>query len=398
MNVALYCPQITQFGDVYPTIVELTRRSRHTFTLFTHNFDSNAAVAELDGRKVQILPRIPVDREITSVARAMWTIVSQSLPLEQFDALLVIGEGLGDLIVLRNRQAPVVCLCLSPLRIAFDPAYREKTLSKWSFTGRWAIELGCKAFHVVDFLAWQRFRRVICVSEGVKGRVLKGWLANHERLEVARPGSSFETRPGTRVFERFFLLPDRLKNSDHLDAILAAFDDFQKRSQDFADFSLVICASQMNESSSELRSLEQKVAGKRSIELRLNAADSELQDLYRTCYTVISRNDDWPAVALQAMSFGKPVIALDCEYAREIVTHGKDGYIEQPDAKALADRMVALASDPFQAFVVGLEGFKKAKAFSWDEFIARVDDMLEDILPVGHPKAITHGNRIRAAK
>jgi len=390
MNVALYCPRISQTGGAERTILELSRRSDHQYTLFTHCFDGDRTFPELKRQKITALPKIPAERNFGCVARAMWGVISQSLP-DGFDVLLVICEGFGDLIVLRNYRTPVVCVCLTPVRMVFDSAYRDRALMKGSFGERLAIQVARRAYQIVDCLAWQRFERVICVSHEVKKRVLDGRLTRDSCVEVAPLGPRFDVRPGSRVFERYFFVPCTIGDLTNLELVVTAFERFQKQQRGHSEFRMIVAVYTDTSEPEEWKELRNRVEKNPAVEIRVNASEEELEQLYRNCYTVLftAQNCDLAVVPLEAMSFGKPVIAANSRCARELISDKVDGFLEELSPESFASRMTSLALDPFQAFVIGLEGFKKAQRCSWNQFCARVDQAMESVV---FPDPIEHLN------
>jgi glycosyltransferase involved in cell wall biosynthesis len=105
-----------------------------------------------------------------------------------------------------------------------------------------------------------------------------------------------------------------------------------------------------------------------------------LRELYRTCHAVLfpAFNEDWGIVPIEAMSFGKPVLATDRGGPREIVRSGVEGYLEAPEPAAFAARMVDLADTPSLARSLGRTAFKRSEVFSWDTFTARIDQAIEE--------------------
>src|SRR4051812_44773415 len=99
MRVALYYPWIYLTSGAERTIIQLVRGSRHQWTLFTNHYAPAQTFPEFAGLDVRELNRIPVERTVKATALNALKITFQKLPLDGFDALLVVGEGLGDLAV-----------------------------------------------------------------------------------------------------------------------------------------------------------------------------------------------------------------------------------------------------------------------------------------------------------
>lgn len=77
--------------------------------------------------------------------------------------------------------------------------------------------------------------------------------------------------------------------------------------------------------------------------------DDRRQRLYTGCdiFVAPSRSESFGLILVEAMMFGKPVIAGDNAGMRGIVEHGKNGYLVPPGDEAALKRAIAsLASDP----------------------------------------------------
>jgi alpha-1,3/alpha-1,6-mannosyltransferase len=77
------------------------------------------------------------------------------------------------------------------------------------------------------------------------------------------------------------------------------------------------------------------------------------------------------------MAAGKPVIAVDAGGPRESVVDGKTGYLEPDDPAAFARRMSELANDPSLVRKLGMAGAERAALFTWQAFVAGLDDAVE---------------------
>jgi len=71
-------------------------------------------------------------------------------------------------------------------------------------------------------------------------------------------------------------------------------------------------------------------------------------------------------VTIEAMAAGLPVVAVDGSGTRDIVEHGKQGYLVENDADALAKGLHQLLSDPGQMKRFRHNALKKSKAFDVD--------------------------------
>ncbi len=381
MKVALYYPWIYLTSGAERTIVELARRSRHDWTLFTNRYDPEHTFPEFSEQKVVTLDEVSVRRNLLNVAGAGGKILSQRLPLTPFHALVVVCEGLGDLAVFRNRAKPCLCICLTPLRAVFDPVYRKRALAERNPVQRLAYWLGAAAFRQIDRLAWKRYHRVFCISEEARRRALDGGLASNDKLEVVHPGLGVEPSVENGAFKHFFLIAGRIMWTKNIELGIEAFKRFRTAHPEFASFRLVIAGIVDKKSEAYLGRLRQLAARLENIKFCIFPSDEELADLYSNCYAVMFTpfNEDWGIVPLEAMAFGKPVIAVDQGGPKETITHGLQGFLEKPDPDAFAARMADLVKDPGLAIRMGQAGRAAVRRFSWDVFVDRIDEEIDRV-------------------
>lgn len=378
MKVALYYPWIYLTSGAERVILELTSRSRHEWTIFTSRYEPESTFPGFADRKVIELAPVRVKRTVAATALSCWRILTQKLPMEDCDALVVVCEGLGDLVVFWNASRPIICICLTPLRVAFDEAYRQRSLQGRRRLGRQAVRLGSLLFRCVDRRAWRRYARVFCISQEARLRALNGGLAPAERIEVLYPGLGFEPESPSGRSEHFFLIPGRIMWTKNIELGIRAFQRFQGLGP-FEKFRLVVAGIVDKKSRPYLAVLQELAGAEPNIQFQIFPSDAELAQLYRSCYGVLftAFNEDWGMVPLEAMAFGKPVIAVNRGGPRESVVHGETGFLEEAEPEAFARRMAWLATHPAEAGALGRAGHARARCFSWSGFTSRIDDELD---------------------
>lgn len=381
MKVALYYPWVYLTSGAERTILELTGRSRHTWTVFTHRYEPQHTFPGFAQRRVVALTPVSVKRTFVAVARAGLRVLTEKLPLAGYDALVIVCEGLGSFAVFRAPRIPIVNVCLTPLRIAYDPQYRKVYEGARGLSSRLAVAAGCAAYRPLDRLAWRRYDHVFCISQEVRRRVLRGRLAPESKLEVVHVGLGFmPAEPGSRA-DRYFLLPGRVMWTKNIELGIRAFRAFLSRDPAFSDFRLVIAGIVDEKSRPYLARLRELAAGEARIEFRIHPSDEELHALYAHCYATLftAFNEDWGIVPIEGMAFGKPAIACNRGGPRESIESGVQGYLEEPDPERFAARMAELAADPQIARRMGVAGRERAKLFTWDRLTERVDTRLEEL-------------------
>jgi len=384
VKVALYYPWVYLTSGGERVILEMTGRGRHQWTIFTNRFEPQNTFPGFKDRNITTLDTVSVKRSVAAAGQGALRILRQKLPLENFDALVVVCEGFGDLVLFRNRSLPAVCVCLTPLRLAFDSHYRERCLVNRNAIERPLIRAGSAAFRYVDRFAWKRYAKVICISNEVKRRAVAGGLASESAIDVVHPGLGFEPAEPSRNFDKFFLLPGRIMWTKNIELGIEAFLEFRTKHRDFEDFRLVIAGIVDEKSKPYFEKLRALVGGSNNIEFRVHPSDAELADLYRSCYATLftAFNEDWGIVPLESMAFGKPSIVVNRGGPRESVIDGENGFLVEPNAEAFAAAMGHLAGNVARCRTMGEAGHRHVRRFSWQEFSKRVDDALDSVIPV----------------
>ncbi len=273
MKIALYHPWVYLKGGIERTLVELTGRSRHDWTIFCNRYVPDDTFPEFLEREVVQLSPVTVKRGVLSVASACARVMLEAPDLRRFDALVVSCDGIGNLITLRQAKTPMISLCHTPLKVAHDPVTRERWLryKRPSLLTRVAVD----AFAAVDRRLWGRYRRVFAVSEEVASRLAAAGLRRN--VEVLHPGVDVSRLQPSGRREPFFLAPGRIMWTKNLELAIEAFSDW-KRAVDGTDARLVI-AGMVDEKSHSYRARLKRMASRTDgIEFIESPSDDELFD------------------------------------------------------------------------------------------------------------------------
>ena len=116
------------------------------------------------------------------------------------------------------------------------------------------------------------------------------------------------------------------------------------------------------------------------MDFEVRPTDSRLAELYRRATTVVfpPANEDFGIVPLEAMASGTPVIAMDRGGPRESILDGRTGWLVEPTADAIADRLLEAERLERADGMAAMRGAARVRAaeFSWDGFVARVDEVM----------------------
>ena len=377
MRPAIYYPWVYLKGGAERVLVELMHRSRHDWTLFTNRFEPDSTFPAFNGLDIVPLRTVSVRRSVPEVAKAGITLLTQKLDLDGYGALMVVSEGLGNLIAARS-SVPTSCICLTPLKIAYDAFTRERYFAR---PGRIHQRIAIAAYTRLERPAWRRYDRIFCNSGETRRRVLEAGLAETHRVEVAYHGVDTERFLPTGERAPYFLVAGRMMWAKNIELAIQAFRAFKPHVSD-SELRLVIAGMVDAKSQPYVTELRRQASGREDIIFIESPSDEELIVLYQRCLTAVftALNEDWGLVPLEAMACGKPVIATDRGGPRESIAHGETGWLEQDDALHFSRRMAMIATMGDDALDrIGAAARRRAEKYHWDEFVERIDEHVEEI-------------------
>ena len=378
MNVAIYHPWIYLKSGLERTILELARRSRHEWTIYTSHFDPEGTYPELAQLGVVELERVSVRRRYGAVIQAAGRILRTRLPDDRHDALVVCCDGLGALVNFRNTHLPTLCLCFTPLRAVYDEEYRRRHLDRATLLRPLALAAET-AYRFIDRAAWRRFGHVVCISETVRDRVRHGGLYAEADMDVAYPGIPASHISPTEERDHYFFLPGRIMWTKNIELAVNAFKHFAAGGDQ--RFRLIIAGMVDRKSETYFERLESLAADEPRIEFRVNPTDAQMQQMYRRCYaTLLSAfNEDLGLTPLEAGCHGKPTIAVARGGPTELIVDGGTGLLVEPEVAPYSAAMTRLAGDPQLALAMGRAAADRCKLFTWERFVDHMDMRLDTL-------------------
>ncbi len=375
-RVTIYHPWVYLKSGLERTLMEIKRRSRHDWTILTSHYDADGTYPDLKSMGVQELKRVSVKRRYGTVLRVAATIATTRLDPDSYDVLFVSCDGLGSLLTFRNHAKPVACICFTPLRAVYDEEYRARHLSRNSKLLPLAFMLE-QGYKWLDRRAWRHYDRVFCISEAVRTRVLKGTLCPRDKTDIAYPGIDESLIAPSETFEPFFFLPGRIMWTKNIELGIEAF---QKLTADRApEFRLIIAGMVDEKSRPYLEQLRALAAGDSRIEFVVSPSEEAMRDLYRRCYALLftAFNEDLGLTPLEAMTAGKPTIAVDRGGPREIVADRETGRLVDATPEAFAAAMQEFIDRPDLVKDLGRRGLTRCRKFTWDTYLDQLDRYID---------------------
>lgn len=175
---------------------------------------------------------------------------------------------------------------------------------------------------------YRKARAVVVPANGIKNclKMYSGFEKLSNFKTINNPISDFGNLSKFKVNNRKFIFgAGRLSHEKGFDQLINAFADLKIKNID-----LLIAGE-----GQEYESLKNQIQNlKLQKNVKLIGLKSNLQDYYSQAelFVLPSRNEGYPNALLEAMSFGCPCIAMDCEFGpSEIIRHQKNGILVPND-------------------------------------------------------------------
>lgn len=283
----------------------------------------------------------------------------ESLDFSKFDLVISSSVAFSKGLILKPRTKHI-CYCYSPTRQLWDWQIEYKKES--GRIPRLASLILQHLFRIWDRHASTRVDYFVAISENVRQRIKKYY---HRDSAVIYPPvnvskSSFQTLT-KKESDTYFLIVSRLFKHKNIDIAVKAFNKL--------GWPLVIIGD-----GPELKHLKKIAAG--NIRLLGYQPDEIVHKYYTNCRAfIMPQEEDFGITPIEAMSYGKPVLALARGGALEYIREGINGELfEDPTEEVLADGVRRL--------VQNLDRYDKnkiketAKRFSEERFKKEIADLV----------------------
>lgn len=279
--------------------------------------------------------------------------------------VVILGGFPANLGSIRNKNC--VTICYSPTRVFYDLRYHLFKSSK--FSGKIKVLIKNICLRKIDFLAAQRTRKILVISETSRKRVKKYYKRNSEVIYPTVDLEKFKTGK----YENYILSVARLVSAKRVD-VLAESMNYVKNKK----VKLYIVGDG-NE-----RNKIKKIAEKNSNIILMNEVSGEkLIDLYSNCLAAayIPINEDFGFVPVEAGASGKATIGADEGGLRETIIDGKTGFlIKDVTPKNIAKKIDYFINNKSLAKEMGKNAREHVKKFDSKIILKEFDEKLKKII------------------
>lgn len=258
----------------------------------------------------------------------LFPVAVESFDLRDFD-LVISSSGAWSKGIVTRLNTTHIAYVHSPMRYAWD--YHEQYLRELGANGKRRIftRMLLSYLRVWDRQAAERPDVILTNSRFTEARVKKYYRRDSMvvypgALDLSEKMGTLRQAQGDGENRHHFLVVSRLTHSKQVTPVIEAFNKL--------GFPLVIVGD-----GSDRQTLEKKA--EKNIRFTGFVADSELAALYRGARALVfPSEEDFGMVAVEALSFGTPVIAYDYGGIREIIEPEKTGEVfHAPTAEIIAE-------------------------------------------------------------
>jgi len=355
MKIALVHDWLDTLGGAERVLIEL------------HKMFPEAPIYTLFARRQFLKKYLPEAHVITSGIQnlpfrrsVLWApamcVAIELFDLSEYDIVISSSVFFSKGLVLRPRTKHI-CYCYSPTRQLWDRNIES---------GRGILAaIGKNILRLWDRHSSERVDYFVAISKHVQNRIQKYY--RRDSKIIYPPATSFTRKAATAPREDYYLIVSRLYAHKNLDIAIEAFNKL--------GYSLYIIGD------GPLRNRLSKLADA-NIRFLGELNDDEVARYYQYAKAfIMPQEEDFGLTAVEAMSFGKPILALRKGGALEIVQEGISGeFFDDPIAEGLADGVRRLNEQTYDPEIIKVA----AEKFSADTFRTEIKSLIHETFSRHH--------------
>lgn len=386
MKIALIHDWLTRLGGAERVLIALHKifPEAPIYTLF---HDQKFTSEYLPRAKIipSFLQKIPNIKKLHPWFKILMPSAVESLDLSGFDLIISSSHEFSHGVLVKQKTSHI-CFYHSPSRIIWDRAHEYLSDFKERGRGRFKlslIKLGQHFLRLWDYTSSQRPDIILANSRHVAERIKKyyGREAKVVYPPISFPMDSLGLRNReSSIFQPnqidlgkigtpYFLIVSQLYPHKNIDLAIEAF-------KNLPNLNLLTIGD-----GPKKKNLESRIKNYGNVKLLGFVPDSELPYYYQNCLAyLICNEEDFGLSPVEAMSFGKPVLALRQGGAVETVLEGITGeFFEktEPDnlAKAAKSMIENVKDNRYDSGVIK----KHSEKFGFERFKKEILDLVKSL-------------------
>lgn len=356
MKIAFVYDRVNKWGGAEKVLLAL-HEIWPDAPLFTSVYNNvTAKWAEVFDVRTSFIQKLPIPKNAHDKYPFIMGMAFESFNFDEYDVVISVTSEFAKAIITKPKTLHL-CYCLNPTGYLWS-GYDQY------FSGKSKL-LHLLAAPLIKYLRW--YDKIVChrpdkyvaISNAVSSRIAKYYGLSSgviyppvESREPAKPTSTND--------KEYYLVVARLVPNKRIDLAIEAFNLLGKKLKIVGVGNQENCLKEMSKS---------------NIEFLGNLTDGELSHYYKGCIAlIVPAEEDFGIVAVEAQSFGKPVIAYGKGGALETVVEGKTGwYFRQPNGRSLME----VVSSVDARLIDPTDCIDNAKRFSEEVFKKDFKKMIE---------------------
>lgn len=312
-KIAIFHPWIKSRGGAEKTVLELLKNFEN-IELYTWVYEKENTFEEFKKFKINVIGNKFFRKfSHSNILRGMFLISSlfSKIPLKKYDLFLISTSGVGEFILFKNyKPGKTYAYIHTPLRDA------SEEIVKWNLNKKYKNILSkvfyvsvVKIYRVFEKIAWKKIDYAIFNSELSLERAKKRNLVKNKKVSIVYPPTDIgKSKKRDTKNKDYFLYPSRINPPKRQDLLIESWKVFSKK---HPDKKLIIAGNMENKKYYE--KIKKLSEGCKNIEIKINLENKEFLKLYEECNAVIFIPfiEDFGIVPFEALSLGKPLIAVD---------------------------------------------------------------------------------------
>jgi len=362
MKIALVHDYLKEYGGA-ERVLEALREVWPEAPIFTLVYSPRHLGPHQDRlKKWNVKPLIPQwfypATKLISPLRLLAPIFFRNLDLSGYDAVLVSATGAYNPNLIKTKKGSSFCYCHTPPRYLYGLPTAREWKKHWYF--RIPAEIVNHFLRLVDFKAAQKVDYFIANSQNTASRITKFY---RRESEVIYPPVDVKNNLQKDSKTNYFLAGGRLARPKRVDIAIKACNELK--------LPLKVYGRAFAGYGEELEAL----AGP-TVEFLGEITDEKKDELYKNCkaYIFPAEEEDFGISPVEALSFGKPVIALRQGGVLETVLEGKTGeFFDHPKTESLVKILKNFKASKYKSE----DCYLQAKKFSKERFQKEIKAFVE---------------------